>query len=81
MKLQGKNALITGGGTGIGLGIARALASEGCQVAITGRRADVLREAAAGSSPPLLHHDCNVAERDSVNELFAWASEALGPID
>ncbi|HBN30032.1 MAG TPA: 3-hydroxyacyl-CoA dehydrogenase, partial [Rhodobacteraceae bacterium] len=35
---QGRHALITGGGTGIGEAIALALAAEGCTVTITGRR-------------------------------------------
>ena len=44
MSIQGKHALVTGGGTGIGLAIARALAAEGAQVTITGRRQQVLDE-------------------------------------
>ena len=47
MKLSGKTAVVTGGGTGIGLGVARAFAAEGCRVAIAGRREEKLREAAA----------------------------------
>jgi meso-butanediol dehydrogenase/(S,S)-butanediol dehydrogenase/diacetyl reductase len=46
MKLAGKVALITGGGTGIGLAVARKFVSEGAKVVITGRRQDVLEEAA-----------------------------------
>jgi NAD(P)-dependent dehydrogenase (short-subunit alcohol dehydrogenase family) len=46
LLLTGKNAVITGGGTGIGLSIARTLAEQGCNVAITGRRLNVLEEAA-----------------------------------
>ena len=38
MTLNGKTALVTGGGSGIGLGVALALAAEGCRVAISGRR-------------------------------------------
>lgn len=45
-KLAGKNALVTGGGTGIGFGCARELAAEGARVTLAGRRVDVLEEAA-----------------------------------
>ena len=48
MTLNGKHALITGGGTGIGLAIAQALVAEGAQVTITGRRLEVLEEALPG---------------------------------
>ena len=47
MTLQGKHALVTGGGTGIGLAIARDLADAGCAVTITGRRQEVLDAVAA----------------------------------
>src|ERR1700735_2519531 len=83
MKLQGKTALITGGWTGIGEGIALALAAEGCRVAIAGRRIEKLREVAARSKtgPPMLIHPVDVAERASVEELFRWAEAELGQID
>ena len=83
MKLQGKTAMVTGGATGIGWGIAQALAREGCRVAIAGRRADKLRQAAAtwGREPAILWHPVDVADRASVQELFRWAGEALGPLD
>lgn len=48
MKLQNKVALITGGGTGIGLGIAGAMAEEGAALVLAGRRPGPLEEAAAG---------------------------------
>ncbi len=83
MKLQGKTAVITGGGTGIGLGIAQALTAEGCRVVIAGRREEKLREAAEArqTEPPLLHHVVDVTDRDSVKRLFDWANEQLGKID
>lgn len=81
--LAGKTALITGGGSGIGLGAAIALAGEGCRVAISGRRLDVLKTAAAAwtAQPPILFHECDVADRGSVERLFAWAAKELGTID
>jgi NAD(P)-dependent dehydrogenase (short-subunit alcohol dehydrogenase family) len=83
MRLAGKTAVITGGATGIGQAIAVALAHEGCRVAIAGRREDKLREAAAAWSgqPPILTHAVDVADRQSVAELFRWADEQLGKVD
>src|SRR6202008_3608888 len=46
MILQGKKALITGGSSGIGFAIAEAMLAKGAEVAITGRRPDVLSDAA-----------------------------------
>ena len=47
-RLAGKRALIYGGGTGIGLACAEAMAREGAAVFLSGRREQVLREAAEG---------------------------------
>lgn len=44
-KLRVSRVLVTGGGSGIGLGIAKALLAEGCKVCICGRNEDKLREA------------------------------------
>ena len=45
-KLTGKRALVTGGGSGIGLAVARLFLGEGAKVAITGRDEAKLRRAA-----------------------------------
>lgn len=83
MKLSGKNALVTGGGSGIGEAIALALAGEGCRVAIAGRQIEKLQKVAARfqGKPPIESHEVDVANRDSVNDLFAWAAEKIGPVD
>lgn len=83
MRLQNKNAVVTGGGTGIGLGIAQALAGEGCRVVIAGRREEKLQQAATSwpCAEPPLYHRVDVADRQSVNNLFTWAQQQLGTID
>ena len=43
MNLKGKNALITGGGRGLGKAVAIALANEGVNVGITGRNEEHLK--------------------------------------
>lgn len=83
MTLANKTALITGGGTGIGAGCAMALAREGCQVAIAGRRADKLAEVAKrfDGKPAITTHPVDVTDRASVAELFRWADKELGRVD
>jgi len=77
MTLNGKHALVTGGGTGIGLAIAQALAAQGAQVTITGRRAEVLEKVAVNG----LHAvQMDVASEDSVVTGVAKAIEARGPV-
>lgn len=78
MEHAGKHALVTGGGTGIGLAIAQALAGTGAQVTITGRRKDVL-DGVAGDGLHALQMD--VAEESSVRDGIAAAVEARGPIE
>src|SRR4029077_8831748 len=83
MKLSGKTALITGGATGIGQGIALAFAGEGCRVAIAGRRDEALRKVADAyrGEPKISYHACDVADRKSVAKLVRWAEKQLGQID
>lgn len=82
MNLANKNAVVTGGGSGIGLGIARAMAKAGARVVITGRREEVLKEAATQEGhPQLLFQATDVTDRESVAQLFAWATQELGQVD
>jgi NAD(P)-dependent dehydrogenase (short-subunit alcohol dehydrogenase family) len=83
MRLSGKTAIVTGGGTGIGAGCALGLAREGCRVLIAGRRAEKLRETAARHTgePAMLTAVLDVAHRAEVDQVFAEAVAALGRVD
>ena len=58
-SLQGETALITGGGTGLGFGIAKSFVQAGAQVVLVGRRVGILKEAVnkLGSSATFEAHD------------------------
>lgn len=79
-QLEGKTAVVTGGGSGMGLAIANAFAEAGAKTIIAGRRESVLKEA-ADANPSLLYRSLDVSDRDDVNAFFAWAEETLGQID
>jgi NAD(P)-dependent dehydrogenase (short-subunit alcohol dehydrogenase family) len=51
MRFKDRTAIVTGGGTGIGRAVAAALVKEGARVVLNGRRADVLKAAAAAIDP------------------------------
>jgi len=72
---KGRNALITGGASGIGRAIAAALAGEGCRVVICGRTKDTLRDAAGAMPGEVAWRTCDVADRDNVTELFEHLSQ------
>lgn len=77
MTLNGKHALITGGGTGIGLAIAQAMRDAGAQVTITGRRQEVL-DAVAGDG--IVGMAMDVRDEADVVAKIAAAVEARGPV-
>jgi NAD(P)-dependent dehydrogenase (short-subunit alcohol dehydrogenase family) len=79
MEHAGRHALVTGGGTGIGLDIARALAARGAEVTITGRTLGRLEDVAA-ETPRLHPMQMDVDEEASVREGIAAATEARGPV-
>ena len=81
ISLVGKKVAITGGGSGIGAGIAKALAAVGCQVLIGGRRQPILESAASEMPGEVLTHVLDVADRQSVEAFFQFAEKELGEID
>ncbi|WP_299953070.1 SDR family oxidoreductase [uncultured Roseobacter sp.] len=77
MTLAGKHALVTGGGTGIGLAIAKMLAAEGCLVTITGRRQAVLDQVAGDG---IFGIAMDVRDEAQVVETIGAAVTARGPV-
>lgn len=75
--LTGKHALITGGGTGIGLSMAQSLAAQGALVTITGRRQEVLDQVATQGMYGVA---MDVREEEQVVNTIADAVAARGPI-
>ena len=78
MILTNRHALITGGGTGIGLAIARTLAAQGAQVTITGRRRDILQSVATDQIHALA---MDVTDEAQQIEAIAQAVSERGAIN
>lgn len=82
-EIAGKAALVTGGGSGLGKGIAMALAAEGARVVI----ADILQENAEATAAAIraaggeaIAATCDVSDRAAVRALKQTANDAFGPI-
>jgi NADP-dependent 3-hydroxy acid dehydrogenase YdfG len=82
-KLTGKTALVTGGGSGIGLATAKMLLDEGAHVAITGRNEAKLRAAAATlqAGDRLIHHAADLGDPEQARRLIEEVTARLGRID
>lgn len=82
--LNGKVAIVTGGGTGIGLGISRALAQAGADVAIASRNPEhhaAAVEELGGLDGSVTAIEANVREPESVGRMVAETVERLGRVD
>jgi NAD(P)-dependent dehydrogenase (short-subunit alcohol dehydrogenase family) len=78
--LAGRHALITGGGTGIGAAIARALAGAGASISIIGRRRAPLDEVAAGLENAVAIA-ADVTRENDCKAMTSAARRIHGPID
>ena len=82
--IAGKAAVVTGGGSGIGMGLAKELASQGASVAIADIIPDNARKVAAEineAGGTAVAIECDVCERSSIEEMKAKANAALGTIE
>ena len=73
MKISGNKILITGGASGIGLGLTERFIKEGNTVIICGRREEVLKEV-ADKYPGVITHTCDLSVPGSRDELYNWVA-------
>jgi NAD(P)-dependent dehydrogenase (short-subunit alcohol dehydrogenase family) len=78
--LQGKHAVVTGGGSGIGAAVAVALSRAGAKLTLMGRRLEAL-EARAAELKEARAVAADVSDPEAVAAAFAAAEEGLGGVD
>ena len=74
MKLSNNKILITGGASGIGLGLTERFIQENNTVIICGRREATLKEA-AGKFPSVITKVCDLSDERQRSELYHWVAE------
>ncbi|HEY7004426.1 MAG TPA: SDR family oxidoreductase [Gaiellaceae bacterium] len=77
--LQGRVALVTGGGRGIGRNVALELAGAGMKVAVSARSTDEIEQTAAEVGGIAIQ--CDVSDQAQVEQMVAKTEERLGPVD
>lgn len=80
MKLSGNKMLITGGASGIGLGLTERFIQEGNTVIVCGRRQEVLDEAKA-KFPDVITYACDLSVEAERKALFIWIKENHPDLD
>ncbi|XWN35814.1 MAG: SDR family oxidoreductase [Balneola sp.] len=84
--LSGKTILITGGGSGLGLAMAKGFAESGANIAICGRTEEKLQKATkeieeAGESIKTGYYICDVRDHDAVTEMISKIVEDFGSME
>ena len=81
MSLRDKVALVTGGGSGIGKAIAKALLAEGCKVIINGRNEEKLNQAKSELGDNVESIVCDVTDEEQVENTFNGIISNYGKFD
>jgi NAD(P)-dependent dehydrogenase (short-subunit alcohol dehydrogenase family) len=81
MSLRDKVALVTGGGSGIGKAIAKALLAEGCKVIINGRNEEKLNQAKSELGDNVESIVCDVTDEGQVENTFKGIISNYGKFD
>ncbi len=83
MELTNKRALVTGGGHGLGRGIAEALVRAGAIVTVCGRNERALAETIASPAAQGAMHSvvCDVTSEESVTYAVRYAEQHMGGVD
>ncbi len=79
-SLQGEHALITGGGTGLGLGIAKCFVSAGARVTLVGRRPEPLRAATAQLGKSAAYIAADITDAGQIPNIISEAGQQQGDI-
>jgi 3-oxoacyl-[acyl-carrier protein] reductase len=81
LDLQGRAAVVTGGGAGIGLAVARRLAASGARVSLWDRDPEAMHDASQALPAGTHVFEVDVADEDQVRTAFDASVKALGRID
>jgi gluconate 5-dehydrogenase len=80
-ELTGRTALITGGGSGLGLGIAKGMAGCGAKVILVGRNEEKLQHACAEVGDAAHAAPFDVTELEKIPEFVYEVTDRVGPVD
>jgi 2-keto-3-deoxy-L-fuconate dehydrogenase len=79
--LEGKTAIVTGGGSGIGQAIALLFARRGARVAVLDLAAEATIRQIVDEGGVAMHIECDVSKQSAVQDAFEKVASAYGPVD